>query len=646
MTTNLQPQSPAKPAGYAYIRHSTKRQGGDDKDSVTRQKAGIRALALQHGVDVPDDHFYYENGVSAFSGKNRTHGKLKELIDQIDSLRIRPGDYVFVESIDRLTRQRLLQAKELVNSLLEKGIILVTTLDNQKYQKATLENGIDDLTQDILLSVISKRAWDESNTKSVRRKSAWNKAKEAAEKSQKPFNAKRPPYGIQFNEELNKFELDPIKSQEVIAVFESLKLQGVTNTIKLLNETSVHKWTSQRVKDLFKTKYPIGYLYSQKKVDGKMVFDKYIENYYPQIVSFQLFEEARLAMSGRKSNKNLGRVAADNSNIFRHTAVCDCCNESMFFSNNSNGKTKYLNLNCRNNFESSTKCSNRFRYDLAVYVLFDIIRNAEIINRIRSDEKPTPLDTFYFNFSTVQKKYHIEQPTRAHFKKDDQFVWDFLDDPKRNLHKAVVIAEIFAKIMKGNEADKEFNKKTIELQNAKAQIQQRIASVNKTVSSLSLSDSDIPDALVMILVNSKKKITEIDEEIEQLNVLNSTKSDIKIKTLSEFQRLFETDAGRLKIINFLNGNGLTFNFNYEKTSRILTTTIYQEYDPSESPDDINHFWPERKFKREFRHRDKMRLKEFVYRKELATIQTYYPTHTSPMRDYGYENLGDFLISKK
>lgn len=646
MTTNHQPQSPAKPAGYAYIRHSTKRQGGDDKDSVTRQKAGIRALALQHGVDVPDDHFYYENGVSAFSGKNRTHGKLKELIDQIDSLRIRPGDYVFVESIDRLTRQRLLQAKELVNSLLEKGIILVTALDNQKYQKATLENGIDDLTQDILLSVISKRAWDESNTKSVRRKSAWNKAKEAAEKSQKPFNAKRPPYGIQFNEELNKFELDPIKSQEVIAVFESLKLQGVTNTIKLLNETSVHKWTSQRVKDLFKTKYPIGYLYSQKKVEGKMVFDKYIENYYPQIVSFQLFEEARLAMTGRKSNKNLGRVAADNSNIFRHTAVCDCCNESMFFSNNSNGKTKYLNLNCRNNFESSTKCSNRFRYDLAVYVLFDIIRNAEIINRIRSDEKPTPLDTFYFNFSTIQKKYHIEQPTRAHFKKDDQFVWDFLDDPKRNLHKAVVIAEIFAKIMKGNEADKEFNKKTIELQNAKAQVQQRIASVNKTVSSLSLSDSDIPDALVMILVNSKKKITEIDEEIEQLNVLNSTKSDIKIKTLSEFQRLFETDAGRLKIINFLNGNGLTFNFNYEKTSRILTTTIYQEYDPSESPDDINHFWPERKFKREFRHRDKMRLKELVYRKELATIQTYYPTHTSPMRDYKYENLGDFLISKK
>ncbi|NMY11565.1 recombinase family protein [Pseudomonas veronii] len=70
-------------SAYAYIRHSTKRQGAEDKDSVTRQKSGIRALAEQYGVEIPDEHFFYENGVSAFSGKNRTHGKLKELIDQI-----------------------------------------------------------------------------------------------------------------------------------------------------------------------------------------------------------------------------------------------------------------------------------------------------------------------------------------------------------------------------------------------------------------------------------------------------------------------------------------------------------------------------------------------------------------------------------
>lgn len=165
------------PAGYAYIRHSTKRQGGDDKDSVTRQKESIRLLAVQHNVEIPDENFFYENGVSAYTGKNLTHGKLKDLIDQIDSLRIRPGDYVFVESIDRLSRQRLLQAKELVNGILEKGIVLVTTIDNQRYEKATEKNGIDDLSQDILLSVISKRSHEESRTKSVRRLSAWSKAK-------------------------------------------------------------------------------------------------------------------------------------------------------------------------------------------------------------------------------------------------------------------------------------------------------------------------------------------------------------------------------------------------------------------------------------------------------------------------------------
>lgn len=643
-------QTGSEPAGYAYIRHSTKRQGGDDKDSVSRQKSSIRALAKQYGLEIPDQNFYYENGVSAFSGKNRTHGKLKELIDQIDGMRIRKGDYVFVESIDRLTRQRLLQAKELVNGLLEKGIILVTTLDNQKYQKATLENGIDDLTQDILLSVISKRAWDESNTKSIRRKSAWNKAKEAAEKDLKPFNAKRPPYGIQFNDLTGKFELDPVKSKEVIAVFESLKMQGVTNTIKLINQTSVHKWTSQRVKDLFTTKYPIGYLYSQKKVDGQMVFDKYIENYYPQIVSFQLFEEARLAMKGRKGNKSIGRVAADNSNIFRHTAVCDICNESMFFSNNSNGKAKYINLNCRNNFESTNKCSNRFRFDLAVYVLFEIVRRAEIINKLSSNYTPkpneqSPLDDFYDEFGVIQSK-GIAQPQRSDFSQNSKYVWDFLNNPQKYISQSIYLAERFSKIMQGNSEQKKFNKENEDLLNEKAQMQQRIESLNKTVNNLVLADTDIPDVIVMQLVNAKKRISAIVEEIAQLSVQKATKATVKIETLSEFEELFKTEEGRLKIITFLNSSGLSFNFNYDKKSRILTTTLYQEFDPLEEPEPINHIWTDRKFKRAYRHRDKMRLREIVHRKELTTVETYYETNFAPMRPYGYENLGEFLMNQK
>lgn len=109
------------PIGYAYIRYSTRRQGADDKDSVTRQKASIRAIAARHGVEVPEENFFYENGVSAYTGENSKTGKLKDLIDQIENLSIAPGDFVFVESIDRLSRQRLLQAKDLVYGILKKA---------------------------------------------------------------------------------------------------------------------------------------------------------------------------------------------------------------------------------------------------------------------------------------------------------------------------------------------------------------------------------------------------------------------------------------------------------------------------------------------------------------------------------------------
>ena len=52
----------------------------------------------------------------------------------ISDMHIKEGDYIFVESIDRLSRQRLLQAKELVNGILEKGVILITTIDGKRYE--------------------------------------------------------------------------------------------------------------------------------------------------------------------------------------------------------------------------------------------------------------------------------------------------------------------------------------------------------------------------------------------------------------------------------------------------------------------------------------------------------------------------------
>ena len=542
--------SALQPAGYAYIRHSTKRQGGDDKDSVTRQKQSIRVLAEQYRVDIPDTNFFYENGVSAYSGKNRTHGKLKELIDQIDSLQIRPGDYVFVESIDRLSRQRLLQAKELVNGILEKGIILVTTIDNQRYEKASEKNGIDDLSQDILLSVIAKRAHEESRTKSVRRLSAWNKAKKEADEDQKPFNAKRPPFGVQYNEITEKFEPHQEQAEELIRVFESLKLQGVTATIKQTNKDSLVRWTNNRVKDIFKTKYPLGFLYSQKKVDGKMQFDKYIENYYPQIISYELFEEARQAMQQRKVTKRVGRASVGNVNIFRHTARCGQCGESMFFMHNfGKGKKHYYYLSCRSNFEQQKKCNNRIRYDFAVRILFDAIETAEAIKWLSNqseDEKKEFGDTVYKSLTELEK----------------------LGTDSGML----TLSTAFIKIMSGNSEHKKNNQELIKIEEELNKEKIRLENLERSAEGI--TDGIYPSILLKQLALAEEAISKLKERREQHITISSTpSSNLTFETVQQFITFFLEEDTRLEIINFLVSNRFTFHFDYNKDSKKMKTIV-------------------------------------------------------------------------
>lgn len=633
-------------SAYAYIRHSTKRQGAEDKDSVTRQKSGIRALAVQYGVEIPDEHFFYENGVSAFSGKNRTHGKLKELIDQIDSLRIRSGDYVFVESIDRLTRQRLLQAKDLVNGILDKGIILVTTIDNQRYEKATIANGIDDLTQDILLSVIAKRAFDESHHKSVRRKKAWDSAKLKAEENNVPFNAARPPFGIRYNPETNRFEVHPEEGPEVVRVFESLKLQGVTSTVKEMNKTSSIKWTQNRIKDLFKKKYPIGYLYSQKKVDGAMVFDRMIENYYPQIVSFQLFEEARLSMQKRKIDRRVGRVSAHNANILRHVAVCAHCNESLFFMNHysaASGNLYYLN--CRNNFETTGKCGNRFRYDLAIKALFDIIKEADLMSDFKERDEviklhPRKREQLEKRFSEHWSKYHKEEFLLKN-PAIESGSYEEIQGAIRLIERGIRLFVEFNKIMKGNAKDVVKSKRLYEIEDEILKNQNRLESYNRSIQAWDTDFGDLPPALLQNFGAAKKTISLLREEREKLTVDKLSQPLEQIATLKEFIELFRTNNGRLRIINFLNQSGLTFKFAFDKKAKVMRTTVYKEISgPFDSEGRNSNVISEP------RHRDRLRYTDVVWREELATTVTPYEPKRVMLEEYGFVNLGDELLAEK
>lgn len=545
------------PTGYAYIRYSTRRQGADDKDSVTRQKASIRAIAARHGVEVPEENFFYENGVSAYTGENSKTGKLKDLIDQIENLSIAPGDFVFVESIDRLSRQRLLQAKDLVYGILKKGVILVTTMDGYIYKLH--EDQADIMKQDIMLTVISSRAHEESLTKSNRRKSAWKKAKTEAEETGTVFNKNRLPYGVIFDEKTNTLVIDKKAQEEIEFILENLKREGVTSTIKKANAFSAINWTQARVKDIFDTKYVLGYFMSQTKIDGKMVLDKHIENYYPKIVSASLFLEAKEAMTNRKVKKHQGRVTQNNANIFRHSCFCERCGKSLVFMNNYNSKgSRYFYMTCQQNIENGN-CKNRFRYDLAVKLFLDTMQEFDRLNKKSVSLEPIDV-TQYANLDEATLK-EIEEVNKS---------LSMISDGSSGAFK---LAKKFVELSKSNKVeDTKTRQKLKKLRDRQSDLEISVENLNKSVGTI--KSGIIPSSILNRLSKEEVELNEIKEEIEKLAISkNKSKvQELEFNNLDKTIDFLKTEEGRLNIINFLTSNSIRFSFEY--ISDTLNATAY------------------------------------------------------------------------
>lgn len=575
------------PTGYAYIRYSTRRQGADDKDSVTRQKASIRAIAARHGVEVPEENFFYENGVSAYTGENSKTGKLKDLIDQIENLSIAPGDFVFVESIDRLSRQRLLQAKDLVYGILKKGVILVTTMDGYIYKLH--EDQADIMKQDIMLTVISSRAHEESLTKSNRRKSAWKKAKTEAEETGIIFNKNRLPYGVIFDEKTNTLVIDKKAQEEIEFILENLKREGVTSTIKKANAFAAINWTQARVKDIFDTKYILGYFMSQTKIDGKMVLDKHIENYYPKIVSASLFLEAKEAMSNRKVKKHQGRVTQNNANIFRHSCFCERCGKSLVFMNNYNSKgSRYFYMTCQQNIENGN-CKNRFRYDLAVKLFLDTMQEFDRLNRKSVSLEPIDV-TQYANLDEATLK-EIEEMNKS---------LSVIIDGSSGAFK---LAKKFVELSKSNKVeDTKTRQKLKKLRDRQSDLEVSVENLNKSVETI--KSGIIPSAILNRLSKEEIELNEIKEEIEKLAISkNKSKvQELEFNNLDKTIDFLKTEEGRLNIINFLTSNSIRFSFEY--ISDTLNATAY------------------------------------VNNERIGQLSTQNDNKSAPLGIYGFDNLGN------
>jgi DNA invertase Pin-like site-specific DNA recombinase len=186
-----------KPKAYSYIRMST--EGQLRGDSLRRQVDRSRAYAAEHGLDLDETTTFNDIGVSAFRGKNLKHGALSRFKEAVVTKKIAPGSYLLVESLDRFSRDEVVNAQSEFLSLINAGIIVVTLIDGRVFRPGQIN------MMDLILSLVTlARANDESKHKSDRLSQSW--ANKRANVTRRKMTAMCPAW-LRLSADNSKFEV-------------------------------------------------------------------------------------------------------------------------------------------------------------------------------------------------------------------------------------------------------------------------------------------------------------------------------------------------------------------------------------------------------------------------------------------------------
>ena len=144
-----------RPKAYSYIRMSTdvQRKG----DSLRRQLEASRRYAAANDLELVEDFRLEDLGVSAFKGANVTSGALGHFLAAVREGRVEKGSYLIVESLDRLSRQAVMESFTLFAEITRSGVNIATLTDNQIYKA-----GNTDFPQLVYSLTVMSRANEES----------------------------------------------------------------------------------------------------------------------------------------------------------------------------------------------------------------------------------------------------------------------------------------------------------------------------------------------------------------------------------------------------------------------------------------------------------------------------------------------------
>jgi DNA invertase Pin-like site-specific DNA recombinase len=365
------------PSAYSYIRFSTPEQRKGD--SFRRQITLARTYAAEHGLRL--DESMRDEGVSGFRGKHRREtAALGAFLKRVEKGDIPRGSYLLVESLDRLSREEVVDALRLFMNLISSGITIVTLGDSREYSVQALNENFTEL---IISIVIMSRAHEESATKSKRVGAAWQAKRALAQERGQAMTARCPAWiRLEGGPRVGKHVLIPERAAQVRRWFEEA-INGVGRRMIAsgLNRDGVPtwgngvQWHDSYIQKVLTNPAVYGAFTPKGKRAGGSDSEasETIQNFFPPVVDEETFWRAQAASKAR--GRRHGRTGAMHRNLLSGLAVCEVCGANMVYVDKGQGpKGGKPKLRC-GRAHASAGCDHRTLYEykpLEIGVIFGL----------------------------------------------------------------------------------------------------------------------------------------------------------------------------------------------------------------------------------------------------------------------------------
>ena len=408
---------------YSYVRMSNSEQLRGD--SLRRQTELSLRYAAANGLELVEDFKLHDIGVSAFKGDNATTGKLGKFLDAVKAGQVPVGSYLLVESLDRLSRQKVTSAMNLFLALTENGINIVTLSDNQVYKAGETE-----LPQLMYSMMIMSRANEESEMKSRRNGAAWDEKRKNIE-VQKLTSVS--PAWLRISPDKKNFMIVEGRDKIVKRIFELAEAGCGANFItKALNSDSIPTfgrssgWIESYIEKILKNRAVFGEFQPRRRRGAVRVPDgEPLRNYFPTIIDEDTFLRVQAARR-RRGFGGGGRKGKQLKNLFTHVAVCDYCGQPMRFLDKGAGPKGGQYLRCSGAVRRHGCTARGWRYQDFETSFFMFVKEIDLSSVLNAAADRSALDLVTGRIAAAEEKLR----TLA-IRRDRTML--LLDDPRQDM---------------------------------------------------------------------------------------------------------------------------------------------------------------------------------------------------------------------